>query len=71
MTITNLKELAKLMDLCRKKGVSNISVDGITLELGDAPTQARNEAAPVKESQLFEDPYSDEDKLFWSSTSHG
>jgi hypothetical protein len=37
MTISDLKDLEKLIKLCRKTGVSNITIDGIVLELGYEP----------------------------------
>lgn len=36
MTITSLKELEKLMVLCQKRGVSSITVDGITFHMSNA-----------------------------------
>lgn len=37
MTIDNLKDLKKIVDLCRKQGVQSIKVDGIELVLGPTP----------------------------------
>ena len=35
--ITSLKDLEKLLKVCRKQGVTSVSVDGITIAFGDAP----------------------------------
>lgn len=37
MTIDNLKDLEKIIRLCRKQGVITIKIDGIELTLGPAP----------------------------------
>ena len=42
MKIDNLKDLKKLIDLCRKTGIEAIEVDGVKMNLGPMPTtQAR------------------------------
>lgn len=35
MKIESLKELDKLMQLCRKRGVSSITVDGVTFHMNE------------------------------------
>ncbi len=40
MTITSLKDLEKLVKLCRKVGIDAIKVDGIEFSLTSAPTSA-------------------------------
>lgn len=40
MTINSLKELNKLIALCRKTGVQSIKIDGIEMHLGAMPTKA-------------------------------
>ena len=37
MKIENLKDLKKVIDLCRSTGVDKMSIDGIHIELGMAP----------------------------------
>lgn len=37
MTVNNLKDLEKLISLCRKTGVDTIKVDNIELKLGELP----------------------------------
>jgi len=38
MTIDSLKDLQKVIQLCRKTGVTLIKIDGIELQLGPKPT---------------------------------
>lgn len=37
MDLPDLKDLGKVIDLCRKKGVSNITIGTLRLELGPEP----------------------------------
>lgn len=39
MIITSLKDLEKLIKLCRKTGVHAITIDGISLSLGQEPVK--------------------------------
>lgn len=39
MTISNLKDLQKLIALCRRTGVQQIRVDGIELYIGEEPVK--------------------------------
>ncbi len=63
MTITNQKELSKLLDLCRKKGVDSIEIDNIKLKLAPSP---KKEKATSTDSQAAVH-YSPEDILNWSA----
>lgn len=47
MTIDNLKELQKLIQLCRKTGVESIKVDNVEFHLGKAPAKAYKPQAEV------------------------
>jgi len=38
--IADLKDLGKLIDLCRKKGVDSITVDNVSITLGHLPEKA-------------------------------
>ena len=65
MTIGNLKELEALIKLLRKQGVSECTIDGIQMKLGDVPlskkvTESDEPAAPTKT-------YTDEEILLWSA----
>lgn len=77
MDLPNLKELDKMIALCRKRGVTVIKIGALELQLGDAPkAQSRKDAkgAAPKASQFNEkidtdgwDSLSPEQKLFFSS----
>jgi hypothetical protein len=41
MTISDLKDLKKLITLCRSTGVESITVDGISLKLGEVQATTR------------------------------
>lgn len=62
MTISSTKELSRLIDLCRKKGIESIEIDNIKLKLGRVETKYKEtpDLKPLPE-------LSDEDILFWSS----
>lgn len=78
MTLPDLKQLNKLITLCRKRGVTFIKIDGIELSLSESPI--REATAPrasqskkkitVKEfidQALPADSPSPEELLFWSA----
>lgn len=44
MTVNSLKDLDKLITLCRKRGVQSIKVDGIEFHLGAEPRSAKRSA---------------------------
>lgn len=70
MKIESLKELSKLIDLCRKKGIKSISADGVQLELGEAPLK-RNAASLNEDEPKVTPTYTDEELMTWSSAPHG
>ncbi len=45
MTIDSLKQLEQLIKLCRKQGITKVSISGIELELGTLPIKVANKAA--------------------------
>ncbi len=47
MKIENLKQLQKLIALCRKTGVEAIEIDGIKMNIGPAPKATRKQT-PVE-----------------------
>jgi hypothetical protein len=55
MKINNLKDLDKLIQLCRKRGVTDITIDGITLTLG---------MEPVKEAKLEQENYPIQQQIY-------
>lgn len=67
----DLKELAKVIDLCRKKGVDSIEYEGIKVTLSpDAPASYyKKKQAQTQDTKDTVEPqtYSQQDALFWSS----
>lgn len=69
MKIDTIKDLEAVLKLCRKQGVTSISIDGIQLAIGDMPeekpkTEQQNPAAPMPE-------YTQEQMLLWSVPDFG
>lgn len=52
--IDNLKDLEKLLKLCRKQGVTDLTLGQISLKLGDLPQEPGQEIS-YEDAQL--DPY--------------
>lgn len=50
MTINSLKELNKLMVLCRKRGIQSITVDGITFHMSDQTPEMGN---PIRKQGIL------------------
>ena len=74
MQLPDLKELDKLIALCRKRGVTVVKVGELQLTLSeDAPaSKPRGKAAAKKAAEAPGEPenfdsLSEEDKLFWST----
>jgi hypothetical protein len=70
MDIKTIADLAKLADLCRKKGIKTlkVSADGLEFELTEKP-QGKKRAKTSQDDKVETDnQYSDEDALFWSSS---
>lgn len=51
--IENLKDLERLLKLCRKQGVTDINLGSVSLKLGELPT----ESSPQTPEQEMEDKY--------------
>lgn len=72
MQIPDLKQLDKLIALCRKRGVKTVKIDNMELTLSDEvpePPKTRKSAttAPQTIPDTFQsDAISDEEMLFWS-----
>lgn len=71
MEVKTIKDLSRLFDLCRKKGIkeAKLSPDGgIAFTLGESPTRKSSSKA-AKDSNLIatEPAFSEQDVLFWSS----
>lgn len=65
MKLDTLEDLAKLFDLCQKKGVESVTVGNISFKLKDNFTKAKRIRNSKEELQDFETP--EEAALFWSS----
>ena len=66
--IKNLNDLSKIIDLCRKKGVESIEIQGIKLSLRDEAPKSNYKKKQVEAGDpVIETPFSDEDALYWSS----
>lgn len=53
--IENLKDLERLLKLCRKQGVTELSLGSVTLKLGELPTSEHVATDSVEPD--FEDKY--------------
>lgn len=69
MRVKNIAELGKVIDLCRKKGVRSISIDGVHLSLGDVP-EPNTQSKDTKdiETEGFNQ-FTEEQIATWSSGS--
>jgi len=65
MKIETIKDMSALLDLCRKKGVESIEVDGLKITLGSAPTRKAKNAGP--DTIVAPDALTDEQAMFWSA----
>jgi hypothetical protein len=55
MNLPDLKDLAKVIDLCRKKGVSSITLGDMRLEFGNEP-ERRPSKSPIGDEIPAVDP---------------
>lgn len=70
LEIKSPEDLSKIIDLCRKKGVQTIKLDGVELSLREEapPSQyKRKKAEQTSEEIKVEEGFNSEDILFWSS----
>lgn len=80
--INNLKDLDKVIQLCRKRGVDTIKIDGIEVQLGMAPikedsTKQATRSVPsqtfapggiTEDTKIPADTLTEEELLFWSAS---
>lgn len=71
MNLPDLKQLDKLIVLCRKRGVKVIKIDNMELilneELPNKPIKASAKTAPAPTNDIFQtDTLTDEQLLNWS-----
>lgn len=64
MKIETLKDFEAVLKICRKHGVTNVTVDGITLSLEVAEKPA---PAATTEQPKTEDEFQELDVAFWSA----
>lgn len=79
MKVNDIKDLKKLIDLCRRTGVEAIEVDGVKMNLGSAPTVIYKDnkkttdqtvytpGGITEDTQIPTDVMTDEQMLFWSA----
>lgn len=75
MDLPNLKELSKIIDLCRKKSIESVKIgqDSIELKfkessLGKRPYRRKGSPDTSRETIETPDALSELETLFWSST---
>ena len=71
MNLPDLKQLDKLIALCRKRGIKSVQIDNLKIELGDAPEQRSTKKAQAisqVEEDFESDALTDEQLLHWSVT---
>lgn len=68
MDLPNQKELTSLLKLCRKQGVSEITLGSVSIKFGDMPTEIKGgeRVAIVDEDELPAVP-SSEELAYWSA----
>lgn len=65
MDLPNVKELEKLLKMCRKQGVNKLTLAELVVEFGELPTS--NEEKLVDAEGVLPVVPSDEDMAYWSS----
>lgn len=66
MDIKTIADLAKLADICRKKGIKQLKItqDGLEFQMGEKP-QPKTKTKDTPDT--FDTRPSDEEMLYWSS----
>ena len=70
MKLKNLKELEKVMHLCRANGIPEITIDGVTMRFDELKPTAQPVAEKAKLDDIVTDgfdSYTDEQIATWSS----
>lgn len=74
MKVESLKELSALIDMLRRKGVSELSMADYFIKLGDKPERVTSKStrklsyANIEATTDGEDQYSAQDLLMWSAS---
>lgn len=53
--INSIEELEKLLKLCRKQGVTELTLDGVAFKLGDAPRKNQSYAVDEPSHELTDE----------------
>jgi len=53
MKLENIKDLQKVIQLCRKSGVDSIRIDNVEFHLGPKPMRYSNKALKLEESTTY------------------
>lgn len=76
MALPDLKQLDKFLQLCIKRGIKLVKVDGLEFHIDESQFSKRDKTPAKLDDQaelIAEDPIwdklTDEEKLFWSSKS--
>lgn len=64
--ISTLKDLEKLLKLCRKQGVTELDLHGVSFKLGDLPVDQSQVEEPQVPADALVD-ISTEDLMDWSN----
>ena len=65
--IDSLKDLERLLKLCRKQGVLELKIRGCEFRLGDKPTETGTEITDETGKQAEQEILSQEDLMFYSA----
>ncbi len=66
MTLPDLKELQALLKLCRKQGVTEITLSGTSIKFGDLPPRKSGDKDETDSDDIPTDGPTDEQLMFFS-----
>lgn len=68
MDLPNVKELEKLLKMCRKQGIIELTMKDMSFKFGDLPLVAKGGQMVVEEEEEEEESKpTDEDMAYWSA----
>ncbi len=53
--LNDLKDFEKFLKICRKQGVSDVTLNGITVKLGNLPSKASDDSDEIPTDELTPD----------------
>lgn len=67
--VQSIKELERLLKLCRKQGVTEITTPEVSLKLGELPTKHQDyqEQEPEEIESIFDEPLTPEELVAFSN----